>query len=102
MQNHVVLVLARTVVSVKLQFHLTESKVSKKVVKQADHSVRSLAGVQRLIDEVVDLSWNALTADAKDGTLACCLEVHWTRLEEIVGVMDLLGEIDTREGAAGK
>lgn len=50
--------------------------MAKEVVEEAHHSVSSLASVRCLIDEVVDLSWYALTADLKDGTLAGRLKIN--------------------------
>ena len=63
------------------------------VVEEARHSVSSLASVRHLIDEVVHLSWYALTADPKDGTPPGSLKIHRPWLEWIVGIVHLTGKI---------
>ncbi len=78
----------------KAHLYLTQSMIPKEVVNKADHRVCSLPCVRSLINEVVHLPWNALTAYAEDATLASRLEVHGPRLKRIVGVMDLLGEVE--------
>ena len=78
----------------QLQVFFTKGMVLKKVMKHADNCVGSLACVELLIYEVVDLTWNSLTTDSKNATFSGCFEVDWTRLERVVGVVDLLGVIE--------
>ena len=39
------------------------------------------------------MTWDTLTADPEDCTLACSLEIHGSRLKGIVQVVDLLSEV---------
>lgn len=67
--------------------------ISEEVVEEANHGVSSLASIRRLINEVVHLSWNSLTADPEDCTLPGSFKVHRARLEWVVGVVNLLGKV---------
>ena len=66
----------------------------KEVVQEADHCVGTLPHVRCFINEVVYLTWDTLTADPEDCTLACSLEIHGSRLKGIVWVVDLLSEVE--------
>ena len=88
-----VLVLTPTVVRMEVNFLLAEPMYFKEVVEHADDAVSTLARVKSLIDEVVDLTGQSLTAHSKNSTLSRSEEVHGTRLEGVVGVEHLLGHV---------
>ena len=63
------------------------------MVQKTDDRICSLPCVECLINQVVDLPWDTLTTHPKDCTLASCLKVHRPRLEGVVRVVHLLGEV---------
>ena len=75
-----VLVLAGTVVAVEMHILLPEAKLEEEVVDVADDGVASLRRHQPLVDQVVDLLWNPLTADPEDAALPRRQEVDWSGL----------------------
>ena len=48
-----------------------------KVVKKADNSVGSFSHITGFINQVVNLMWNAFTADPKHCTFSGSFEIHW-------------------------
>ena len=76
------------------ELDLSQCVVAKEVVEETDDGVGSLPRVESLIYEVVHLSGDALTTHPEDGALSGRLEVHWSRLEWVVRIVDLLGKIE--------
>lgn len=77
----------------KAHFDFTQSMIAKKVVKKGYNRVSTLTNIRCLIDEVVYLSRDTLTTHSENSTLSCCFKIHWPRLEWVVRVMYLLGEV---------
>ena len=92
LEDKVVLVLPCTVVSVKVQVHLPKAVIVKKVVQQAYYHVGTFPRIAGLVNEVIHLMENSLTAYTKHSTIPCCLKIHRSRLEWIVRVVHLLGK----------
>ena len=92
--HSVVFILTPTVVSMEVDILLAEPMYHEEVMEHADDGIRSLTTVNCLIDEVVDLSGNSLTAHSKDGTLPRGKKVHGPWLLGVVGVEYLLGHVE--------
>ena len=88
--HSVVFVLTPTVVSMEV---LAEPMYLKEVVEHADYGIGSLTNINCLIDEVVDLPGNSLTAHSKYSTLSWCEEVHGARLLGVIRIEYLLGHV---------
>ena len=83
-----------TVVHVKVGIFLAKPMYFKEMMEHAHHRNSTLAHVNRLIDEVVDLAWYGFAAHCKDGAFPWGEEVHGTRLEEVIRVEHLLGHVE--------
>ena len=57
-----------------------------KVVEHADFCIGSLTDINCLINEVVDLLGNSLTAHSKYSVLSWCEEVYGTRLLGVIRI----------------
>ena len=91
---HDVFILTPTVVRVEVEVDvLAEPMYFKEVMEHAYHHISTLAHVNSLIDEVVDLARYGFTAYSKDGTFPWGEEVHGTQLEGVVRVEHLLGHV---------
>ncbi|MCG8621416.1 MAG: hypothetical protein MJE68_05350 [Proteobacteria bacterium] len=88
--HSVVLVLTPTVVSVEVDILLAKPMYFEEVMEHADDGIGSLAGVNGLVNQVIDLTWDSLTAHSIDGTLSWGKEVHGARLEGVIWVEYLL------------
>ena len=71
---------------------LTQSMMLKKEVQLANYRIGALPTVSRLIAKEVDLTWEGLTVNTKDGTLSGCEEENWARLQRITWVVHLQGK----------
>ena len=91
--HSVVFVLTPTVVSMDVDVLLAEPMYLKEVVEHADYGIGSLTDINCLIDEVVDLPGNSLTAHSKYSTLSWCEEVHGARLLGVIRIEYLLGHV---------
>ena len=91
--HSIVLILTPAVVSMEVDVLLAEPMYLKEVVEHADYGIGSLTNVNCLINKVIDLSGNSLTAYSKNSTLSWGEEVHGARLEGVVGVEHLLGHV---------
>lgn len=67
-QHKPVLVLAAAVVTVQIHMRPTNSIVTEEMMQVADRCIAALTGWHSFINQIVDLLWNALTADAKQDT----------------------------------
>ena len=65
---HDVFILTPTVARVKKDIFLAEPMYFKEMMEHAHHRISTLAHVNRLINEVVDLAWYGFAAHSKDGT----------------------------------
>ena len=68
---------------------LSQPIVVEEVIQHADNCVCPLANVRSLVNDEVDLSWDGLTTDPKQGSLPGSQEVDWARLEWVDGVVNL-------------
>ena len=91
--HSIVLILTPTVVRVEVYVLLTEPMYLKEVMEHADNGVGSLPNVNCLVNQVINLTWDSLTAHSKDGTLSWGKEVHGARLEGVIRVEYLLGHV---------
>lgn len=73
-----VLILTPTVVRMEVDVFLAEPMYLKEMMEHADDGIGSLTGVNGLINEVINLTWDSLTAHSIDGTLPWGEEVHGT------------------------
>ena len=56
-------------------------------------SVCSIAYIAGLVNQVVNLLWDRLAHNAKDGAFTQCFKVYWPRLHRITRIMNLLGKV---------
>ena len=91
--HSVVLVLTPTVVSVEVDILLAKPMYFEEVMEHADDGIGSLTSVNGLINEVIDLTWDSLTAHSIDGTLSWGKEVHGPWLLGVIRVEYLLGHV---------
>jgi hypothetical protein len=84
-----VLVLACTVVTVQAHRTLTQPIIPEEMVQIADDSIGPLADRDSLVNQVVHLLGEALTAHPENATISRCQEVQWARLSRVAGDVDL-------------
>ena len=90
----IVLILTPTVVRVEVDVLLAEPMYPKEMMEHADDGIGSLPGVSGLVNQVINLTWDSLTAHSIDGTLSWGKEVHGARLEGVIRVEYLLGHVE--------
>ena len=78
----------------QLQLFFSQSMVLQEVVEHADDCVGPLASVEGLVNKIVHLTRQPLTADPKDGAFSWCFKVDGAWLKRVVGKVYLLGEIE--------
>ncbi len=93
MQQSIVLVLSYRVVSREKDLFLTDSMVCKKMIEEGDHSVRALVEKICLINQVVYLARDTLTAHTKQLGTTRRLEINRTNLLILKRLMELLSKI---------
>ena len=89
----VVLVLTPTVVSVEVDILLAKPMYFKEVMEHADDGIGSLTSLNGLVNKVIDLTWDSLTAYSIDGALSWGKEVHGPWLLGVIRVEHLLGHV---------
>ena len=77
MHHGVIFVLSNTVVRVQMNAFLSKTVCLEEMVQQRNNCVRSLA---HIVNQIVDLTRNSLTANPKYPTLAGCEKVDWAGL----------------------
>lgn len=83
------LVLSREVVTMQLTMFLPRPTLGEEMAQTGDERIRALADTVSLINQVVDLLRNTLTAHSKHTTLEGNQKVHQPRLERVTVIMDL-------------
>jgi len=73
----------------------TKSILSQKVVHVTDRCIRALSCCHYLVNQIVDLSINAVIANTKYPTFSRRFKIDWSGLERIMGILGLLGIIPT-------
>lgn len=94
LKNCVIFVLSNTIVGMETDIDLPQTVVLEEVMEQTYNSVRTFPTLRCLVNQIIDLSWDPLTADSKYSTLSCRLKIHWAGLKWVVWVMYLLCEVE--------
>ena len=63
------------------------------VVQKTDGTIRYLANVVCIVNEIVDLGSDGFTCNTENLALSSSKKVCWSRLQRIVGIVDLFGKI---------
>ena len=79
---------------VKMNGSFSKSVILEEMMHVTYRSVCSLAYIAGLINEVVNLLWDRLAHNSKDGTFTQCFKVYWPRLHWITRIMNLLGKVE--------
>ena len=82
--HSIVLILTPTVVRMEMNV-LTEPMYPREMMEHADDGIGSLPDVKCLINQVINLTWDSLTAHSIDSTLSWGKKVHGARLEGSFG-----------------
>lgn len=88
--EHWILVLRCAIVGVQLSISFAQSMTFKKVIHIRNCAVCTLFSQNIFVNKKVHLSRNCFATNAKDCTFSRCLEINWSWLVGIWGVMKLL------------
>ena len=72
----------------------SKSVMLEEMMHETYRSIRSLAYIAGLVNQVVNLLWDRLAHNTKDGTFTRCFKVYWSRLHQITRIMNVLGKVE--------
>lgn len=87
----IVLILATTVVCMKMGNFLAHTMILKKIMQITDSSICSFSHYEGFVDKIINLTGQGLTTHTKYATFSRGFEIYGTRLLRIIGKVYLLG-----------
>ena len=87
----IVLILAATVVCMKMANFLARTMILKKIMQITNSSICSFSCCDGFVDQIINLPGQGLTTHTKYATFSQCFEINGTRLLRITGKVYLLG-----------